>query len=120
MRGFIIGLCLILVGCVSLATLRDRAYAARADALACLDAHPNSPLTCRPLVDHAEKEMATYQDTREFRLEGARHWGGGRFVPSEPSRSAGAPLLGPITPNAYGPGIHMDATGRPVRAVPWP
>jgi hypothetical protein len=22
-------------------------------------------------------------------------------------------LLGPITPNAYGPGIHSDATGRP-------
>jgi len=36
-----------------------------------------------------------------------------------PEYSGGVPL-GPITPNAYGPGVHMDATGRPVRSVPWP
>jgi len=36
-----------------------------------------------------------------------------------PEHGGGVPL-GPITPNAYGPGVHMDATGRPVRSVPWP
>jgi|GEM_PF-1192321 hypothetical protein len=40
-----------------------------------------------------------------------------QFVPSD--GGGGAPL-GPIIPNAYGPGVHMDATGRPVRSVPWP
>ena len=30
----------------------------------------------------------------------------------------GSGLLGPVTPNAYGPGIHSDATGRPFRWVP--
>lgn len=29
-----------------------------------------------------------------------------------------APLLGPITPNAYGPGINSDATGRPFTYQP--
>ena len=29
-------------------------------------------------------------------------------------------VLGPVKHNAYGPGVHMDATGKPVKAVPWP
>lgn len=29
-----------------------------------------------------------------------------------------APLLGPVTPNAYGPGLHSDATGRPFMWTP--
>jgi hypothetical protein len=32
-------------------------------------------------------------------------------VPGELNPGSG--ILGPITPNAYGPGIHSDATGRP-------
>jgi hypothetical protein len=40
-----------------------------------------------------------------------------QFVPND---GGGGVPLGPITPNAYGPGIHMDATGRPVQSVPWP
>lgn len=30
----------------------------------------------------------------------------------------GGALFGPITPNAYGPGLNMDATGRPFRWQP--
>lgn len=40
-----------------------------------------------------------------------------QFVPSD---GGGGVPLGTITPNAYGPGLHMDATGRPVRSAPWP
>jgi hypothetical protein len=40
-----------------------------------------------------------------------------QFVPND---GGGGVPLGPITPNAYGPGMHMDATGRPARAAPWP
>ncbi len=40
-----------------------------------------------------------------------------QFVPAD---GGGGALLGPIRPNAFGPGVGMDATGRPVRAAPWP
>ena len=39
-----------------------------------------------------------------------------QFVPAQ----GGGAALGPITPNAYGPGVGMDATGRPVKVAPWP
>ncbi len=35
-------------------------------------------------------------------------------------RDGGGSALGPVNPNAYGPGVGSDATGRPVRAVPLP
>lgn len=40
-----------------------------------------------------------------------------KYVPQH-GHSGG--VLGPVKHNAYGPGIHMDATGKPVRAVYWP
>ena len=36
----------------------------------------------------------------------------------EPRVGNGSTLLDPITPNAYGPGINSDATGRPFRWQP--
>lgn len=40
-----------------------------------------------------------------------------KYVPQH-GHSGG--VLGPIKHNAYGPGVHMDSTGKPVKAVPWP
>lgn len=34
-----------------------------------------------------------------------------------PARGHIGQVLGPVTPDAYGPGIGMDATGKPVRAI---
>ena len=36
-----------------------------------------------------------------------------------PSYSPGGQVMGPVTPNAYGPVVGMDATGRAVRTVPY-
>ena len=35
-------------------------------------------------------------------------------------KDGGGAVLGPVVPNAYGPGQGADATGQPVKAVPWP
>jgi len=35
-------------------------------------------------------------------------------------QNGGGSVLGPVNPNAYGPGVGADATGRPVWAVPFP
>jgi len=37
-----------------------------------------------------------------------------------PAYGQGGQVMGPVTPNAYGLGVGMDATGKAVRAVPFP
>lgn len=39
--------------------------------------------------------------------------GAGATAPDADDRFLGGALLGPAKPNAYGPGLHSDATGRP-------
>jgi hypothetical protein len=81
-----------------------------------------------PVYDRAFGVRWPEFGNREQKLSGSQPVGPGQsfidqsgrprqFVPSD---GGGGVPLGPIMPNAYGPGVHMDATGRPVRSVPWP
>lgn len=110
-------LALVLAGC-GLARIREL----RADMMKsktaytdCLSAHADNPVSCEALRLRFEADARVYEYEDHAliqRLNG---------IATSPSRSSSsAPVLGPITPDAYGPGISMDATGRPVRSVPWP
>ena len=44
---------------------------------------------------------------------------GGTFAQEPwPQPQPAPPIVGPVTNDAYGPGVHMDATGRMVKVVP--
>jgi len=75
----------------------------------CLSQHANDPTSCEAQRLRFDAELKIFQSLTKSSGHSSSYSG-----------SASAPPLGPITPNAYGPGIGMDATGRPVKAVPWP
>jgi hypothetical protein len=79
---------------------------------------------------HAESEMRAIPDARVFRAPRARATNGGPPPPGFPSETPSRSnqqlgpntrgFLGPYTPNAYGPGVNSDATGRPFVWQPSP
>jgi len=63
----------------------------------------------------SQEEKESIQQRFRFAqaLGGLGYAPGYRFSQQHSQGMPQAPLLGPVTPNAYGPGLHSDATGRP-------
>ena len=82
-------------------------------AIDCLAARPLDDDEDSRAVDESRQRSVPYQQGQPLINQY------GQPYQYAPANGAGGGVLGPVTPNAYGTGLGMDATGKPVRAVPY-